>query len=42
MYLNMFYSKIPDPWGSALIRDYPFVNSDTFRKKDFVSKRKIE
>ena len=33
MYLNMFYSKIPDPWGSALIRDYPFVNSDTLGRR---------
>ena len=33
MYLNMFYSKIPDPWGSALIRDYRFVNSNTLERR---------
>ena len=40
MYLNMFYSKIPNPWGSALIRDYPFVNSDTLgRRISFLKER---
>ena len=33
MYLNMFYSKILDPWGSTLIRDYPFVNSNTLGRR---------
>ena len=43
MYLNMFYSKIPDPWGSALIRDYPFVNSDTLgRRISFLKERLSE
>ena len=39
MYLNMFYSKIPDPWGFfALIRDYPFVNSDTLGRRIYCLK----
>ena len=43
MYLNMFYSKIPDTWGSALIRDYPFVNSDTLgRRISFLKERLSE
>ena len=41
MYLNMFYSKIPDPWGSALIRDYPFVNSDTLGRRISFLKEKL-
>ena len=41
MYLNMFYSKIPDPWGSALIRDYPFVNSDTLGRRIYFLKEKL-
>ena len=43
MYLNIFYSKIPDPWGSAFIRDYPFVNSDTLgRRISFLKERLSE
>ena len=41
VYLNMFYSKIPDPWGSALIRDYPFVNSDTLGRRIYFLKEKL-
>ena len=41
MYLNMLYSKIPDPWGSALIRDYPFVNSDTLGRRISFLKEKL-
>ena len=41
MYLNMFYSKIPDPWGSALIRDYPFVNLDTLGRRISFLKEKL-
>ena len=41
MYLNMFYSKIPDPWGSALIREYPFVNSDTLGRRISFLKEKL-
>ena len=41
MYLNMFYSKIPNPWGSALIRDYPFINSDTLDRRISFLKEKL-
>ena len=41
MYLNMFYSKIPYPWGSALIREYPFVNSDTLGRRISFLKEKL-
>ena len=41
MYLNMFYSKIPDPWGSALIRDFPFVNLDTLGRRISFLKEKL-
>ena len=41
MYLNMFYSKIPYPWGSVLIREYPFVNSDTLGRRIFFLKEKL-
>ena len=41
MYLNMFYSKIPDPWGSALIRDYPFVNSDILGRRISFQKERL-
>ena len=41
MYLNMFYSKIPDPWGSALIREYPFVNLDTLGRRISFLKEKL-
>ena len=41
MYLNMFYSKIPDPCRSALIRDYPFVNSDTLERRISFLKEKL-
>ena len=41
MYINMFYSKIPDPWGSALIRDYPFIDSDTLRRRISFLKEKL-
>ena len=37
----MFYSKIPDPWGSALIREYPFVNSDTLGRRISFLKEKL-
>ena len=33
MYLNMFYSKILDPWGFALIREYPFISSNTLGRR---------
>ena len=41
MYLNMFYSKILDPWGSALIRDYPFVNSNTLGRRIYFLKERL-
>ena len=41
MYLNMFYSKIPNPWGSALIREYPFVSSDTLGRRISFLKEKL-
>ena len=41
LYPNMFYSKIPDPWGSALIREYPFVNSDTLGRRISFLKEKL-
>ena len=41
MYLNMFYSKILDPWGSALSREYPFVNSYTLGRRIFFLKEKL-
>ena len=41
MYLNMLYSKIPDPWGSALIRDYPFVDFDTLGRRISFLKEKL-
>ena len=40
MYLNMFYSKMPDPWGSTLIREYPFVSSDTLGRRIYFLKEK--
>ena len=41
MYLNMFYSKKPDPWGSTLIREYPFVSSDTLGRRTYFFKEKL-
>ena len=41
MYLNMFYSKIPDPWGSALIKEYHFVSSDTLGRRISFLKEKL-
>ena len=41
MYLFMFYTKIPNPWGSALIRDYPFVSSDTLGRRISFLKEKL-
>ena len=41
MYLNMFYSKIPYPWGSALIREYPFVKSNTLGRRISFLKEKL-
>ena len=41
MYLDMFYSKIPDPWGSALIREYHFVSSDTLGRRISFLKEKL-
>ena len=41
MYLNMFYTKIPNPWESALVRDYPFVSSDTLGRRISFLKEKL-
>ena len=41
MYLNMFYSTITDPWGSTLIREYPFVSSDTLGRRISFLKEKL-
>ena len=37
----MFYSKIPYPWGSELIRDYPLINSDTLGRRISFLKEKL-
>lgn len=33
MYLNLFYSKIPEPWSSNLIKEYPEPEVDTLGKR---------
>ena len=38
---NHFLLKIPNSWGSALIRDYPFVNSDTLGRRISFLKEKL-
>ena len=33
LYLDLLFSKIPHPWGTTLLKDYPLTTSDTLGRR---------